>query len=509
MTWVAWVLWESSISGESVFFHGSGNVIREDGCIEQYPQTFLINLILTKVSISQTPITTLSTTRRLTLPAQPHQLEVQNMSPFRILITNSTLLAVLAVCSSTTAQTNSSAIPSPAYKNHWEQRVLGRTSQSPVASRPGQGWVRQASSQVPIEDGAGTFQSVPDSVDLGAVYQGDEPLLGDAETIPRGIEVGPVPAGQYFGDQTCESCGGGFGMDAGDCGSCESCGDCSFDGCYGPPFGTQHLWGLVHRCMRSFSFNAGVHGFKGPVDLGQNGNFGIHEGLNFGAPLGGPFGIGYQIGFQATHSNFSGDQAGGVIRRSDRDQLFVTVGLFRRAVRGGLQWSVAFDMLHDSYHSEADFKQIRTETALVRAGKREIGFMGSFGVGDDFFNYDLGGGQRLLVPIQATDLYALFYRRYFSGGGQGRVWSGLSGEGDALFGIDGTVPLGTSWAMENNFTYLLPKQGRGAGAQTEEVWAVSMQLVWYPGREARSVRQNPFHPILSVADNSQFLLDRR
>jgi len=78
-----------------------------------------------------------------------------------------------------------------------------------------------------------------------------------------------------------------------------------------------------------------------------------------------------------------------------------------------------------------------------------------------------------------------------------------------VFGLDGTVPLGTSWALDNNFTYLIPKQGRGTDGQREESWSVSIHLVWYPGREARNVFNDPHHPLFYVADNSWFLVDRR
>ena len=81
---------------------------------------------------------------------------------------------------------------------------------------------------------------------------------------------------------------------------------------------------------RDLSVFAGIQGFKGPVDQGRNGNFGIHEGLNFGAPLFGIFDFGYQVGLEMAESNFSGDQVLGNLRQSDRNQLFFTGGLFHR-----------------------------------------------------------------------------------------------------------------------------------------------------------------------------------
>ncbi len=255
----------------------------------------------------------------------------------------------------------------------------------------------------------------------------------------------------------------------------------------------------------------GVHGFRGPTDLGSSGNFGFHEGLNWSAPIGDPWGFCYQVGFQAVHSNFAGSllAPGGQaspLEPGARNQIFLTTGFFRRAYGGGIQSGMAFDYYHDSYYDNSDLMQIRSETAFVLSDLREIGYWGAYGVSrDTIANIGQIDG-RLLDP---TDLFALFYRRHFTGGGQGRIWAGLSGDGDAVFGLDGTVPLGTSWALDNNFTYLIPKQGGGTDGQREESWAVSIHLVWYPGRESRTVFNDPHHPLFYVADNSWFLVDRR
>ena len=50
--------------------------------------------------------------------------------------------------------------------------------------------------------------------------------------------------------------------------------------------------------------------FKGPLDRGTNGNFGLHEGLNYARPLGDPWGCGFQIGANAVQSDFSGNPTG-------------------------------------------------------------------------------------------------------------------------------------------------------------------------------------------------------
>ncbi len=330
-------------------------------------------------------------------------------------------------------------------------------------------------------------------------------------------EVIPAPQGEIAGTPTDErvfgpGCGPGCETAAGPCADdcmaacgpmCGPCGPCGSCG--------HHCGWLLRELFHSTTIFAGIHGFKGPSDLGRNGNFGFQEGLNFGGPLGDPWGVGYQIGFQVAHSDFSGNQV--VLNQqgqlltdtSPRNQLFFTAGIFRRAQCDWLQWGVVFDWFHDSYYDTADLRQIRQETSIFLNGIREIGYMGAYGVGGDTFS------RRLANPLhlEPTDMFAVFYRRHFSGGGVGRLWAGVAGHGHGLIGGEITIPLGTSWAWENNFAYVIPKHGAGADGLSEESWSVNIRLVWYPGRTAVSAINSPFHPLFRVADNSAFMVERQ
>jgi len=264
--------------------------------------------------------------------------------------------------------------------------------------------------------------------------------------------------------------------------------------------------------LYNFSFFAGIQGFRGPLDVGQNGNFGFHEGLNFGGPLGDPWGFGYQLGLQGVHSDLSGfqinttgaDQSGSGTRR----QFFFTGGLFRRAQGGGFQSGVVFDYVHDTYYDKADLRQIRSETSFVFPnGMSEVGYWGAYGINRQRFQV-VQTDPTSLLTFQPNDVFAAFYRRHFSGGGQGRLWAGATGAGQAIIGGETTVPLGTSWALENNFAYVIPKSSTANGGLREETWSVSIGLVWYPGRPARTVFRDPFQPLFGVGDNSAFLVRR-
>ncbi len=61
----------------------------------------------------------------------------------------------------------------------------------------------------------------------------------------------------------------------------------------------QYMW-------ENFHLFAGPQGFKSPTDLFQDGNFGFHEGLNWGMPVWDDIGLGYQKGFQLTQNNLNG-----------------------------------------------------------------------------------------------------------------------------------------------------------------------------------------------------------
>jgi hypothetical protein len=306
-----------------------------------------------------------------------------------------------------------------------------------------------------------------------------------------GTQGGPFDASHAHGG-TCDACGADYSP-------CEECGEpcCPDCGCHG-----AHCRECFRFFFRHLAFFAGVQGFKGPLDLGRNGNFGFHEGANWSGPLGDPWHSGYQVGIRAVHSNFLGNQVSTVNNTpiaddNSRDQIFVTAGLFHRAIEGGLQGGVVFDYLHDNYYDQADLKQLRSETSIV-AGPHEIGFFGA---------YDVGGqslfGRTVVTPIQPNDVYTLFYRRYFSGGGQGRVWLGASGHSEWLLGAEASVPLGTNWSLENSFVYLIPDQ------QRDESWSVSFSLVFYPGRASRCVFRNPYAALFNVADNGTFLIRRQ
>ena len=47
-----------------------------------------------------------------------------------------------------------------------------------------------------------------------------------------------------------------------------------------------------------------------------------------------------------------------------------------------------------------------------------------------------------LLKLNPTDMFILYLRRNFENGGDGRLWGGVTGNGDGLLGVDLWVPLG-------------------------------------------------------------------
>jgi hypothetical protein len=400
---------------------------------------------------------------------------------------------------------------------NWEQRALKRPQTvTPTAQR----WVNPRVAQRPSYDQS-TMETVPLPAESATpIQQQAAPAEGPEVIEPGATQFEAIPPGSIFGNDSprpqhgCASCGHGGGEVSGECDDCGPCDECSPDGrC---DFGWEIFDGYCGPFLRGLSVFGGVDGFKGPLDRGgANGNFGMNEGLNLARPLGDPWGCGYQIGANFVQSDFSGASVvtadGLSLHAPFRRQYFATAAIFRRAMCRGFQWGLAYDFLHDIYYQNANLQQVRSETAFVLDDTYEIGYYGVYGVACDrdrvvdgmVVNHRVIDGK-----LDPTDMFVLFVRRNFENGGDGRLWAGATGNGDGLLGADLWVPLGQGFALENRINYMLPKQGRGGTAETRESWGLLVQLVWYPGQNAKCQQKNPYRPIFNVADNSLFMVDR-
>lgn len=340
---------------------------------------------------------------------------------------------------------------------------------------------------------------------------------GDAGAPAESV---PLKGDEYF-EESIDGCGGNCGSCGSGCGGCGSCGGCGPGWGYG---GWGHGGcGGCGSCMQcclipcpripweNLEFFVGVQGFTGPANRGGSGSFGFSEGVNLGAPLPcTPHGeIGWQLGARATQNNLSGSS----ISELERDQAFVTAGLFRR-VDWGLQGGVVVDYLAESWYFTGNFAQIRGELSWMFPCTHEFGYWFTAATRDDEVQSTFtSGGQQVTVTetYGATDLHAFFYRHRFGEceASNVRVYAGLSGEGDGLIGADTSVSFRCNWALQAGFAYLIPNESKGStinDGHGQESWNLGLNLVWVPGG---SSRKNYFRPLFNVADNGNFMMDRR
>ncbi|HEX4147437.1 MAG TPA: DUF6666 family protein, partial [Pirellulales bacterium] len=303
--------------------------------------------------------------------------------------------------------------------------------------------------RMPIPDGEVQYQNQPqfDGAVEGPIVDGDGSGYG-----PGGNGSGYGPGGNGWTD---DGCCDEFGEGAYDPTACERFFVCS-------PLGF----------LNEFSVNGGVQSFKAPVDNGRNSNFGAHVGLNLGDALWHWRGIGYQVGAQFIESNFYGDQSALAYDPNSRRQVFVTAGLFHRAFYNlGWQGGAVVDYLNDRYYYNATMYQMRAELSYLFYGGNELGAWITAHTRNSPFTF--GGANQTLEPV---DLYALFYRKTFVSGTQGRFWAGFTnpifvGGGNnnasAMVGADFRMALSNRWDFTGVVNYLPSTQGGSSGQQAE------------------------------------------
>lgn len=299
---------------------------------------------------------------------------------------------------------------------------------------------------------------------------------------------------------------------AGDCGGCGGCDVC------GPRMELDWFCLLPVPVipLSHFEFQAGVHGFTGPMNRGGTGSFGVHEGFNlgFGLPFCGGCGMGGQIGVQGVHSNFEGaeftENPAQIFTIDDsRNQLFVTAAVFRR-VDWGVQFGLALDYQQDSWHYDVSISQLRGELSWVYPCAHEVGLWFNAGTNTDTYSTTFAANNRVITGrADPTDIFAIFYRHRFSIEGEpvAKFSAGVTDASDGLLNADVLLPFSPSWGLRAGATWLIPRETSGRGGQREEAWNVSLSLVWYPGQRL-GWKKDYYRPLFDVADNGTFLVDR-
>ena len=281
---------------------------------------------------------------------------------------------------------------------------------------------------------------------------------------------------------------------------CASCsGPYEYKGLLAQGLGIDHL-----------SVFGGIQGFKNQFNRGQSGSFGFNEGANFGTFGRGlilPPSFGAQIGFRAIQANLSGAE----FTTHQRNQFFVTTGLYRRA-DCGLQGGVAFDYLNDDWYSfDLGLGQIRGELSWATTPRNDFGFWFASSTNEEGNVSQLLNGN-VFETWQTVNQYAFFYRTGEMAGGRGeaRVYGGWTGQSDGIIGADSRIALINGWSLESEFAFLIPREETGiARGHEHESWNVGINLVWYPGSLKCGSCRRYHRPLFDVADNGSMIIRRQ
>jgi hypothetical protein len=255
------------------------------------------------------------------------------------------------------------------------------------------------------------------------------------------------------------------------------------------------------------SVYGGVQSSKNNSTRGADGSFGFQEGINFGTAARNivlPSAIGLQVGFQANQANIEGAS----FTDNQRLQYFVTTGAFYRADQG-LQGGLVFDYLWDDWNYDLQVGQVRGELSVAITNRSSFGLWFATSVTDNQVDARVFD-QSVTETWESVDYYALFYRTGLLAGGrgEGQLMAGMTQDNDGIIGGKSRMPLINGWALEPEFTYMVPDEARGRGANDHESWNLAINLVWYPASLANGDCFDARRPLFDVANNGSMILQR-
>ncbi len=297
---------------------------------------------------------------------------------------------------------------------------------------------------------------------------------------------------------------------------------------YGDPaYGTCSA-GCGGRCstpccplIDMYGFFAGEAWANQADDNGRN-NFGFRTGLNGGIPLLPCYGVGIQVGASIGLYDLHGRDQGATM--TVEDQTMVTAGVFKRSnVCCGDPLSLAFVYDYQFHNAFAEdgldyiaLGQYRALVGLAVDAQNEIGAWVTQTNGDKDVIAETAppgqpGPRTVTTIVEPVNQYNVFWRRHWDCGGDTMLYAGpVEDPGEWVIGLNGRVPLDCCWALFYGFHYISPSADAGPAGAQEEIWNVTGGLVFYPGANARTctVSGNRWQPLLPVADNGSFALDR-
>lgn len=317
--------------------------------------------------------------------------------------------------------------------------------------------------------------------------------------------------------QTSAVLNGGGGQ--GDCGSSTECGDCiSNDCCEQPCIGNWRDNTVVFAATDAWSnIGDGVIALGSPFGAARTqGNYGVRFGSNTGFGLGdsrvrAQVGSSYGAYDLKGRTNFTGATSASAVEQ----QIFATAGLYKRSdILNGdaIAWGVVYDYMYDSDwgaqgNSNLNFGQIRSIFGYALSESNEVGISSTLRAQSD---------SAALVGFTASRIHAvdqanIFWHHNWQSGGD--TWLSV-GAADSptswTLGFAGQAPLSRGVSLFTSANYYIPGSATGAAGATEEIWNVTAGLSISLGGKAynRTVSGNAGMPLLNVADNGTFALQR-
>ena len=374
----------------------------------------------------------------------------------------------------------------------------------------------------------GTIQNAPFA--NGTIIEGGSPIVqgtiienqypGQVIGGPIGSSVvsnGVVMDHSYGGEIVSESYGGSAGCSDGSCGSvgesyfADDC--CGRGGC--PPGGPCYLnqFGKVFKNAEYFGgFNAfRTNLFNAPdgSGLADDNSHGLYAGLNMGIPLC-RLTCGFlsgQFGVRTVNTNFNGAR----FTDDDRNQVFITAGLFRR-VDYGLQYGAVVDYLREEWFANADLIQIRSEVSYVWQNGTSFGFRFARNAQDDPTSGDFNNVPFTNNVVSTNEWFRFFARHEMASGGYGEVFGGYSETDQGIVGLDLDFPITNRIAFQSNFVYYIADEDVPAnqgfiGGDPSDAFNVSVGFALRPG--GRKYYRNYERPLFDVADNGTLTILRQ
>ena len=343
-------------------------------------------------------------------------------------------------------------------------------------------------------------------IDGGAPIMSESVLSGpvDQQIITHSpiVDGGVIYEGEVV-TSSCDSCGDSGGYFLQDCCGCGSC-----------AAGGGYWTGPLGRALRTGSYFFGATAFRHPSfespvgpDLQQDSNFGAYAGFNLGIPLSRLFGgrISGQFGLRSVQTNFSGAS----FTEANRDQLFVTAGLYRR-VDYGLQAGLVVDVLAEEFYTESDIAQLRGEVSWAYPNGGAIGFRFTSSQQDDSSSGIFNGTSFSNFNSTTDENYRFFLRKILPTGGWEEIFAGWTTNDHFAIGADFDIPVSEFIALEAGAVLYLSDLEDPAGnlgnTRIDDSFNLYVGFAFRP--QGRSYYRSYDRPLLPVADNGTFIIRR-